>query len=352
MDNADIDGFLVMEPDNRFYLSGFEGSAGALLITPDDAILVTDFRYVEQGKEQAPLFKVIRNDGDFAGRLASLLEETGVAKLGFEEEHLTYKEFRVMQGALGVELIPVSGLIEPLRMIKGPREIQCIRRAAHIAMKVMMATLKTVGPGRSEEAIALEVEFGLRQEGASGLSFEPIVASGPRSALPHARPSSRTLTTGDLVVLDMGARYRRYCSDLTRTVYLGEPGPKEIDVFNLVLEAQSRGIEAIRPGVKASEADAVSRRFLEDNGYGDYFGHGLGHGLGLAVHEAPKVSPSGDLELQPGMVVTVEPGVYIPDWGGIRIEDMVLVTEEGTEVLTAECPKILSCMNPVKSGRG
>jgi len=336
------DAFLVTDPNNRFYMSGFRGSSGALLVTVAEQYVITDFRYTDQVREEAPLYKVVRHGEDFFRDLAGLCRESGVSVLAFEEDHITYGQYRRMEQAMqGVSLEPLSGTVERLRAVKDPGEVCKIRRAAEIAINTLVAAVQGLRVGDTEEELAQNVDRLMKDLGASGSAFETIVASGPRSALPHARPSARRIENGDVVLVDLGCRYEGYCSDLTRCFMVGSASSRYREIHGIVLEAQLAGIEAVMPGKTGREVDAAGRSIIEERGHKDNFGHGLGHGVGLAVHEAPRLNPKGEQVLTPGMVVTVEPGIYLPGWGGVRIEDLLLVTKEGSEVLTEACPKVL-----------
>jgi len=336
MAEAQLDALLVGRPENRAYLSGFTGSAGLLLITQQDAYLITDFRYVEQASVEAPAFKVCRSDTTPAELVGKLCQDAGVRRLGFEGDFVTVDDFQTYRKALpDQELLSATGLVEKLRMIKDAEEQALMRRAAAITDEAFRHILGFIRPGVTERDVAMELEFTIRRLGAQGLAFETIVASGPRSSLPHGQPTDRVIEEGDLVTLDFGARYQDYCSDMTRTVMVGEPSAKQREIYEIVLEAQQRGVAACRPGITGKELDEVCRSYIREKGYGGHFGHGTGHGVGRFIHEGPRVSTRGEQDvLQPGMVVTIEPGIYLPGWGGVRIEDMVLVTETGCEVLS------------------
>lgn len=337
-----LDGLWVTGATNRRYLSGFTGSAGSLLITAGAALLITDGRYISQATAEAPAFTVVRHGAKMLDTLARQAAELGVKALGFEAEHQTVAFFQQARSALeGVELVPTQGLVEGLRMVKNPEELDLIRRAAQMADAAFDALLPDIRPGVSERDLALALEFDLKSRGAEGLSFPIIVVSGPRSALPHGRPTDRVLQPGDMVTFDWGCIWGGYASDVTRTVVMGEPSPRQREVYETVLAAQLAGLAALRPGITGREVDAVARKVIEDAGYGQYFSHGLGHGVGLDVHEGPRLAAGFDHELAPGMVVTVEPGIYIPDWGGVRIEDLVVITETGHEVLSTGVTKEL-----------
>jgi len=331
----DIDSILVLQPANRLYLSGFTGSAGVLLITGKEAFLVTDFRYTEQAARQAPDYTVVEYTGQITDKLWEIIREAGLKKTGFEKDFVSVAQHSSWQEKFnGLDLVPVEGLVEKLRAIKDEAELSSIRKAVAVADEAFKHITGFLKPGITELEVALELEYFMRRNGASGISFDSIVASGPQGSLPHATPSQRVIETGDLVTMDFGAIYQGYCSDLTRTVFIGEARPKEKEVYNIVLEAQKAALAAVAPGKKANSVDQVAREIISRKGYGDRFGHGLGHGVGLAVHEQPRLAKSDETVLEPGIVVTVEPGIYIPGWGGVRIEDMVLVTEQGCEILT------------------
>ncbi|MBP2016670.1 Xaa-Pro aminopeptidase [Symbiobacterium terraclitae] len=331
-----IDGLLVAKPENRAYLSGFTGSAGVLLITADRAVLVTDFRYTEQAAAQAPAFEVVKPESTNQALLARLVDETGIRRIGYEGDHLTVDDHQSYRQAVsGCEWVSVTGLVEALRMIKDEIEIALMRRAAAIADEAFAQILPLIKPGVTERDLGLELEYRMRKLGAEGVAFETIVASGVRSSLPHGHPTDKVIASGDLVTFDFGALYQGYCSDMTRTVMVGEPTDKQREIYGIVLEAQKRGVAACRPGITGKELDDVCRSYIAERGYGEHFGHGTGHGVGRFIHEGPRVSQrGGDVVLKPGMVITVEPGIYLPGWGGVRIEDMLLVTESGAEPFT------------------
>ncbi|WP_333870613.1 Xaa-Pro peptidase family protein [Desulforamulus putei] len=337
MSQRGISHILITKPENRLYLSGFTGTTGVLLIGLETADFLTDFRYVEQVKQQSPHFNVVKiEQGSAFGAVAEVLRQYKSEKLFFEEEHLTVKQYRELKEHLrDIGLEPGSGLVEELRLIKDDEEISIIRRAMEIGDKAFAHILNYIKPGVSEKDLALELEFFMRRQGAAGTAFDTIIASGPRSALPHGVAGDRQLQPGDLLTMDFGALYRGYNSDMTRTVVLGEPDEKQQEIYNIVLEAQLAGLAAVREGVTARAVDEAARQIITDRGYGEYFGHGTGHGVGLAIHERPRLAAKDDTVLKAGMVVTVEPGIYLPGWGGVRIEDSILVTEEGCEILTS-----------------
>lgn len=338
-----LDAMLITSPDNRRYLTGFTGSAGAALVTAGEALLIVDSRYTEQAAAQAGHCTVVPQDRDLATTLAGRVGELEIGRLGFEAEHVSvHNHDRWSRAVQAPEWVPVTGLVEDIRIVKDDGELESIRRAARIADEAFAEILPTVRAGRSEEEIALDLEFCARRLGAEGLSFPLIVASGERSALPHGRASERRIREGDLVTFDYGVVYGGYCSDATRTVAVGEPEPEARRVYETVLAAQRAALDAVRAGPTGFAVDAVAREIIGDAGYGEYFGHGLGHGLGLAVHEAPKLSyKDADEPLRAGMVVTVEPGIYLPGRFGVRIEDLVIVEEGGAEVLTTPTKELV-----------
>lgn len=330
-----LDGFLVMAPENRRYLSGFTGTAGILLITQKQNFLFTDFRYIEQAKEQATEYQVVKHGFPPLQTIKEVLARLPVKTLGFEGEFVTYKQYQeLVEVFTNMELAAQNGLIEMLRLVKDENEIITISKAAAIADKAFEHLVKVIKPGMTELEAALELENFMRSQGASGTSFATIVASGSRSALPHGVASEKIIAKGELVTVDFGCIYQGYCSDMTRTLVLGEPSVKQREIYEIVLEAQLLGLENIKTGLGAKDVDKISRDYITKKGYGDYFGHGLGHGLGLAVHENPSLSPRDNTELKENMVVTIEPGIYLPQWGGVRIEDLVVVKKEGCLNLT------------------
>lgn len=345
MQEAGLEALLVQVPENRYYLSGFTGSAGALLVTAGECFFFTDFRYIEQATRQCPHCTVVRVKERLVDQLADHLAAWPGGNIGFEAHQVTYQQYEQLQQKIPrVSWRPVTDLVENLRQYKDDEEIRCIREAVALADAAFVAILPAIRPGVSERELAWQVEAFMRQQGASMIAFPFIFASGPRGALPHGAASERVLQEGDLLTMDFGAVVNHYCSDMTRTVAVGSFSQRQQEIYQLVLVAQQAAVAAIRPGVKAADVDAAARQVITEAGYGDYFGHGTGHGVGLAVHEAPRLSWSSEQVLQAGMVVTVEPGIYLPDWGGVRIEDMVLVTESGHEVLTASPRQLLVCV--------
>lgn len=341
MAEADLPALLLTSWANRTYASGFDGSAGWALVTPAQAWLVTDFRYVEQATAQAPAFTVVQARQQ-PEAVAQRLAEARVTAVGFEAEHVSFASHEKLATTLeGVQLRPVSGLVERLRQVKDAAELGAVERAVSIADAAWAHLCSTIRPGLRETDVAAELEAAMRRAGGSGIAFDTIVASGPRGSLPHGHPTGRVLGVGDLVTVDFGARCDDYVSDLTRTVCLGEATPRQREIYQLVLAANRAGVAAVRPGRTGAEVDAAARSVIAAAGLGDAFGHGLGHGIGLLVHEGPRLGAKSEDVLAPGMITTVEPGVYLPGWGGVRIEDDVVVTADGCRVLSRSPRELL-----------
>ena len=330
-----LDGLLVSAPSNVFYLSGFRGSSGALLITADRQLLLSDFRYRLQASEQAREFEFIEIERKLIAGAGAEAVKTAVKRLGFDPAHLTCElRDQLAEAAEGVELLPQAGLVEVLRAVKSPREVKRIAEAAALADRALAHMIGLLRPGATERQIALEGEFLMRREGAEAAAFDIIVASGPRSALPHAETTDRALEPGDLVVIDIGARVAGYCSDMTRTFAVEHAGDRASQIYRIVYRAQRAAAAQLRPGVVCGELDATARAVIDEAGHGDDFGHGLGHGVGIEVHERPRLGKGEEVRLVAGNVVTVEPGVYLDGFGGVRLEDLMVVTEDGAQTLT------------------
>jgi len=331
---SNIDALLILKTENRRYATGFTGSAGLALVTRTEELLAVDFRYEEQAAAEAPGCTLLRGGRDPLGALAAALAGRGISRIGFEAEFVPYAQVARLREKLGpAELVPLSD-VDRLRWVKDPAEVAAISRAVEIADAAYERVLGVLRPGLSERDAAVELETFMRRGGADRVAFDSVLASGPRSALPHGRPTDRIIGPGDLVTLDFGAMWGGYCSDCTRTVVLGSADEQQRRVYGVVLDAQRWALEMIRAGVPCRDVDARARAVIADAGYGAAFGHSLGHGVGLEVHEGPRLAPQEEAVLEPGMVLTVEPGIYLPGWGGVRIEDTVVVTEDGCRVLT------------------
>ena len=334
-----LEALLIYQPENLLYLSGFTGSSGWLLISGQNAILATDFRYVEQAKGESPDFEIIQTKQELRDWLPGLVSDLGWHKLGFEANSISYEGYHKLSEAIknrqvSLELVPTTGIVDQLRSIKEPEELQFITKAVALTDAVFEQAKLIIHPGITEKETAWEIEKFLRQEGSEGMPFEIIVASGPNSALPHARPAEKIICSGEPVLIDMGARINGYCSDFSRTLFLGETDKSLQEIYNIVLKAQTTAIERVESGMDASQADRLARSVVEQAGYGDAFGHGLGHGVGLAVHEFPTLGPSSSDSLADGMVFTIEPGIYLAGQGGVRIEDMVVLENGKAKVLS------------------
>ena len=334
-----LDFLLVTHLPNLQYLCGFTGSSGALLVGQNRVLLFTDGRYTEQARQEAPTARVVISRGaPAAGACEWLCDRAprGGTILGIESERMTVAARARLRKLLParIRLRETSGTVERLRMVKDPDEIAHIRAAVDLASGLFASVLNEIRPGVRETDVAAELEYAARKRGAQEMSFPTIVASGRRSALPHGRASDQEIPAKGFVVLDFGVILRSYCSDMTRTLYVGRPGKEARGWYGAVKDAQQAAIEAVRPGIAAAEVDHAARRVLQSAGLGRYFTHSTGHGVGLEIHEAPRVAAGEQEVLRPGMVITIEPGIYISGRGGIRIEDMVVVTDQGCEVLT------------------
>ncbi|MGM0400891.1 MAG: aminopeptidase P family protein [Chloroflexota bacterium] len=344
LEEEELYALLVTQAENRRYLTGFTGSAGTVLVTGQETLLATDFRYYEQVQEQAPHVDLVRVEDSTPSALAPHIDELDIHRLGFESHDMTVRGYERWQEALsGVEWEPTADVVEGLRMTKDAEEIGLIEEAVAIADEAMEHIMGWIRPGLTEREVAWELEVHMRTHGAEALSFPTIVASGPNSAMPHATTTERVIGRGEPIVIDMGARYEGYCSDMTRSFCVGQASEEYLKVWNTVLEAQQAAEAGIRPGMSGVEADALARDIIDEAGYGENFGHGLGHGVGLAIHEGPRVSHTSEDMLQEGAVVTVEPGIYIAEWGGVRIEDTVVLTDKGCRVLTQTSKEPVIC---------
>ncbi len=345
---ANLNGFLVTQAENRRYLAGFTGSNGVLIISPERQAVATDSRYYEQVKQQCPGWELLQVGYDFTGALPDLLREFGLSggSVGVEAGDLSAANFlrweRAVQGQ--VTLVHTDGFVEELRIQKDAAEIAAIKKAIALADAAANYIIPWLKPGQTELEVAWELEVFMRTRGAEKLAFETIVASGPNSAKPHAHPSSRRLLAGEPITLDFGCVVDGYCSDITRTVCLGQPADgRYLEVWETVHRAQQAAFAGAVAGAPGCEVDKLARDVIRAAGYGDYFGHSLGHSLGLAVHEVPRYGATYTGPVPAGAVMTVEPGIYIPGWGGVRLEDVLLITGEGHQILTmADKPAVVA----------
>lgn len=331
----ELDAFLVTDGANRYYLSGFTGSSGYLLITQEQVFLLTDFRYIAQANQEAKDCEVVNQGKNWYDTLDQLLSGNRVQRLAFEQDHVSHTQYlRLVEKLNKYVLTGKQNLVENLRIKKDQMELERMKKAASIADEAFSRLLAALKPGMKELEAAALLEYLMRNLGSEGPAFDTIVASGVRSAMPHGTAGDKVIERGDLIVFDFGAIYQGYRSDMTRTVVIGKASPKQKEIYRLVLEAQLAALEAIKAGVGCQQIDTVAREIIAGQGYGENFGHGLGHGVGLHVHENPRLAQGNPMVLEQGMVVTVEPGIYLDKWGGVRIEDMVVVTEQGCEIFT------------------
>jgi Xaa-Pro aminopeptidase len=329
-----LDALLITSLPNVRYLTGFTGSTAMLLITQSEALFITDSRYVTQAREQV-IGRVVKVEEAYLKTVGHSIQGAGLQRVGFESAHMTHQQLNNLFQQVGgnVMFVPTGDLVESLRMIKEPEEIEALRRAVQVTSEVFEAFVKEIQPGVRERDLAVELEHRVRQRGAEKLSFDIIIASGERSALPHGVASAKRIGSG-FVVCDFGIVLDGYCSDMTRTVYVGNPDSRAREIYDTVLSAQLNCEQQARAGIERWAMDALTRDVIAARGYGEYYGHGTGHGVGLEVHEAPRIGKTAHGVVPAGAVVTVEPGIYLPEWGGVRIEDMVVMTETGCEVLT------------------
>ena len=338
--DQELDGVLISAPENRRYLSGFSGSAGYLFITKENALLVTDSRYTEQATKQCPDFKVrqVRAGWDW---FVEELKESGIKKIGFESQDMTVSSYNSLIDAIkgesslgGVSMVPAPGLAENQRIIKDEEELTMLQLAIDAADKAMDQVCPAITPGMTEKEVAWKMETAMRDFGADTISFDTIVAAGPNGAMAHHQPSDYVIKHGDPIVIDMGAKVGGYCSDLSRSIAVGEADETFKKIYDIVLGAQLTAINTVKVGMTGEETDSLSRNVIAEAGYGDNFGHSLGHGVGLEIHENPRVGPRSPDILELDTVFTVEPGIYLSGWGGIRIEDIVILRKGGAVPLS------------------
>lgn len=342
------DAVLITHPSNRFYLSGFRAAdiapnetAGFLLITAARAMLITSFLNLEEAEAEAPDFEAVRRERRIGVTVGKLVQDLGLRRVAFEEEAMLVGWLREIQeeAGAGVELVPTSDYVSRLRVSKTPTELTAIERALAVTDEAFNAVAPTMRAGQTEREVAWALEEAMRRRGAQGPAFETIVASGPHAARPHHRPTDRPLAEGETIIIDVGAAVDGWMGDLTRTLVLGEPDSRFHEIYRVVLRAQEACLTRIRAGMTGAEADALARDVITAAGYGEAFGHSLGHGLGVRVHEAPNAAAGVSAELPARSVLTIEPGIYLPGWGGVRIEDVGVVMPEGLRNLT-RAPKL------------
>lgn len=336
-----IDALLVTNPYNLRYMTGFTGTSGVAMVSADDAVFITDFRYMEQAAKQIIGFRIVQHAKTIMEEVAVQAKGMDLHNLGFEKEDLTYGLFELYGKLVEAELTPVSGIVEKLRLVKTEDELAILKKAAKIADDAFTHICTFIRPGITELEVSNELEFIMRKFGATSSSFSTIVASGKRGALPHGVATNKVIESGELVTLDYGALYEGYISDITRTVAVGEPSAKLKEIYEVTRVAQELALKGIKPGMTGIEADAIARDYIKSKGYGEAFGHSTGHGIGLEVHEGPVLSFRSATVLEPNMTVTVEPGIYLPGIGGVRIEDDIIMTETGNVRLTHSTKELL-----------
>jgi Xaa-Pro aminopeptidase len=336
MNSKGFEAVLIFSKENMRYFAGFRGTSGALIITEKNTLLLTDFRYVEQATNEAPLYEIIQHAGGLLPEsVGQQIKKMNVTNLGVEEATLPIGILKTLKKeAMSGEFSSIDEEINEIRKIKDPSEIEQIKMGITLCDLAFVHILDFIKPGLSEKEIGLELEYVMKKNGAEGIKSNHVIASGERSALPHGAASERIVNAGEFVKMDIGAVIDGYYSDFTRTVVIGEPTEKQVEIYGIVRKAQEVALDAIGPGKICSELDEVARAIIRDAGYGDHFGHSLGHSLGLNIHEKPAMRDTDHSILEPGMVITVEPGIYLPGWGGVRIEDLLVITEDGYDNFT------------------
>lgn len=336
-----LDGIWLSNSKNLRYLANFTGSAGEVIITADKAYFITDFRYTEQAGQQAKGFEIVIHKGDLYQSLADIMTKDGIKKLAIEADELSLSLYRKVADIFPAELIETQNVIENIRLIKDEAELEILKEACKITDEAFDHILTFIKPGVSEIAVANELEHFLKGKGADGMSFDTIVASGVRSAMPHGVASEKLIEQGDMVTLDFGCYYKGYSSDITRTIAVGEVDPKLKEIYQIVLDAHLKVIAEAKAGMTGKEIDAIARDYITEKGYGEYFGHSTGHGLGLDVHEQPAVSVRGENVILENMVITDEPGIYIAGLGGVRIEDDLIIHKDGVESINRSAKELI-----------
>jgi Xaa-Pro aminopeptidase len=348
LEASSLDTLWIIQPENRRYLSGFKAedgqlteSSGSLLITGTASLLVTDSRYTTEAETEAVDFEVVTLKKGIANGVPELLIRLGTKRLGFDENHVTWGLHQEVAKKLKklsppVRLFPLKGLVEKLREVKDKDEVRAMQASSDLMSDILAEIFAKLRLGLTEKQLAWQIESLAREGGADGLAFPSIVASGPNSALPHAVPTDRKIRAREPITFDVGVKVDGYCCDMTRTIFLDGPTPKFRKIYKTVRQAQLAALKQIRPGLKSTLPDSTARQIIRDAGFGDYFGHSLGHGVGLATHEGPRLGPEKPVELKQGMVVTDEPGIYIPRQGGVRLEEMVVIEKNGARILTRD----------------
>lgn len=332
LESNNLDALLIMSPYNRRYVSGFSGSSGAVIYTKNEKFLISDFRYKNQAPKESLDFEFVLQDKGLIPFVVEFIKDKGLKTVGFESEHVNYNIYESLKNEF--DLVPLTGEVEKIRMVKTPDEIEKIKKACEIVDESYMHILKFVKSGMTELEVRNELEYKMAQLGSEKPSFDTIVASGYRGALPHGAASNKVIERGEMVTLDFGAYYEGYASDITRSFAVEDVSSEMEKVYNVVLESQLKALDEIKLGMTGEEADSIARNVIKSYGYGDNFGHSLGHGFGLEVHEGPGLAQKSDVVLTENMVITIEPGIYIDNVGGVRIEDDAIITKDGLEKLT------------------
>lgn len=338
----DLQAIFINKKEDVFYFSSFKGDDTFLFITLDNAYIITDFRYIEQAKKEAFSFEIIRTENNLWDKLNDIILHEKISHIGIQEQYISLSSYKNYTSNLHeITFVEIDNIPKKLRMKKTSQELSCIRDAVKVADDAFSHIINNIQVGMTEKEISLELEYFMRKNNASGVSFETIVASGVRSCMPHGVASNKIIEYGDTITLDYGAIYNNYCSDMTRTIFIGEPNKQILKIYDIVKSAQLQAIEKAKPGVTVCDIDKAARDVIINSGYGNYFGHSVGHGVGLEVHELPSVSPKNDTVLETGMVITIEPGIYLPNVGGVRIEDMLTVGKTSSEILTKSSKDII-----------
>jgi Xaa-Pro aminopeptidase len=344
LEAAHLDGLLLTSLPNIRYITGFSGSSALAVATPRDLLLITDFRYATQVRAEVGNFArlAIENHSLWNGLWRLLPQLSSVEVIGFESGHLLHRDFeRLLSAGAAWQWRPTNDVVESLRERKDPDEVAYIAEAAQVATRALERTVNRVRVGMTELDVAGVLEQALREEGSTGFPFETIVASGPRAALPHARAADRAIDRGDVLLIDFGAVVGGYCADVTRTFVVGTASQEQRDIYEVVRGANEHAAQRVRAGMRGRDADALARSYIEERGFGEEFGHSLGHGIGLEVHEAPRLAKTSETALPEGAVVTIEPGIYLANWGGVRVEDDVVLTRGGAQILTTFTRELL-----------
>lgn len=342
MKEKEVASVLISKKENVIYLSGFTGSNALLFITETKTFLITDFRYVIQASQECRQYEVREYKDSIEDEIKSLAFENEVSNVGIEEKDLTHFQYDKLKNKIpDIGFVYFGEILDSLRIIKDDNELKNIKKSVEITDEVFEEVLKYIKPGVTENEIASEIQYQIRKKGGKGHSFEIIVASGLRSAMPHGVASDKKINSNEPVLLDFGSIYNNYCSDMTRTVFVGEPEEELKKIYNIVLKAQRNAIEYIKEGIACKEVDSIAREYIAQNGYGDYFGHALGHGVGLEIHENPRLSTKCDIVLKNGMTVTVEPGIYIKNIGGVRIEDLIVIKDNKADVMSLSSKDVI-----------